>query len=369
MIYAFDGDPETKVVCEGFSKAFAYLGQRSKFQSDQVEVSTVVGPVKDDLHMWSVVRMDDGNNYLTDVTICNENEDHLSHFLLGAEGSVTDGYMIKGVLYQYTSNIIYLYGGPDSDALKLSACDYGKHTEVVKKEAKEPTCTEDGYTEEKVCEKCGAVIQKSEVIKATGHTPDKGTVTKEATVVAEGEKTYKCLVCGEVVKTEKIPKLEAKLKLSAGDTTMWNGKTLSIKATGMASGDSISKVTSSDSKIATVSFSGNAITVKSKNKGGKAKITVKLASGLKKSFTVTVKVKTTDIKGVPSKVTVKKGKTYKISATLVPATSTQGISYKSSNTKVATVSKKGVITGVKAGKVKITVTSGSVSKTITVTVK
>ena len=32
MIYVFDGDPDTKVVCEGYSKAFQYLFDISSFQ-------------------------------------------------------------------------------------------------------------------------------------------------------------------------------------------------------------------------------------------------------------------------------------------------------------------------------------------------
>ena len=36
---------------------------------------------------------------------------------------------------------------------------------------KEPTCEEPGYTGDKVCDKCGEVVEKGEVIPAKGHTP------------------------------------------------------------------------------------------------------------------------------------------------------------------------------------------------------
>ena len=46
--------------------------------------------------------------------------------------------------------------------------------------AKEPTCTEDGYTGDEVCTICGEIVKKGEVIKATGHQYKDG----------------KCTVCG-----------------------------------------------------------------------------------------------------------------------------------------------------------------------------
>lgn len=67
-----------------------------------------------------------------------------------------------------------------------------------------------------------------------------------------------------------------------------------------------------------------------------------------------------------SSVSVKKGKTVTIKATAAP---TGKITYKSSNKKVATVTSKGVVKGVKAGKATITVTANGVSKKVTVTVK
>lgn len=32
MIWVFDGDPDTKIVCEGYAKAFKYLMDNSTFQ-------------------------------------------------------------------------------------------------------------------------------------------------------------------------------------------------------------------------------------------------------------------------------------------------------------------------------------------------
>lgn len=75
LIWAFDDNPDTNIVCEGYSKAFKYLCDLSGFQDIECLLVTgnlgsvsggVQGPPGP--HMWNVVRMDDGCNYLVDVT-------------------------------------------------------------------------------------------------------------------------------------------------------------------------------------------------------------------------------------------------------------------------------------------------------------
>lgn len=50
------------------------------------------------------------------------------------------------------------------------------------------------------------------------HTEDNGTVTKEPTVDAEGTKVYKCSVCGTVMRTEILEKLEPRQTYEDDDT-------------------------------------------------------------------------------------------------------------------------------------------------------
>lgn len=113
-------------------------------------------------------------------------------------------------------------------------------------------------------------------------------------------------------------------------------------------------------KIATVSKKG---VVKAK-KPGKANITVK--SGKKK---VVVKVVVKKIKKkvtkvtAPKNVTVKVGAKQKIKTSVKPKKATlKKLTFKSSAKKIAKVNAKGVITGVKAGKAKITVKAVDGSK-------
>jgi uncharacterized protein YjdB len=126
---------------------------------------------------------------------------------------------------------------------------------------------------------------------------------------------------------------------------------------------------SSDSKIATVDSKGK-ITGK---KAGKATITATTTDGKKTAkVTVTVQAKKVAVKSVsinaPTK-TITVGKTTTVKATFNPTNaSNKGVTWKSSNTKVATIDANGKITGKKAGKTTITVTTKDGKKTSSVTI-
>ncbi|MCD8332505.1 MAG: leucine-rich repeat protein [Oscillospiraceae bacterium] len=95
-------------------------------------------------------------------------------------------------------------GTGDTDTGDTGTGDSGtvhahSYTSAVTKAA---TCTTDGvmtYT-------CSCGASYTEIIPATDHTWDKGTVTLKATRYTEGEMTYTCTVCG-ATKTETIPQL------------------------------------------------------------------------------------------------------------------------------------------------------------------
>ena len=129
--------------------------------------------------------------------------------------------------------------------------------------------------------------------------------------------------------------------------------------------------TSSNPKVATINASGK-ITAK---KAGKTTITVKSAAGLTKVFKLQVMKKPVKkIKIKASKKTVKVKKTLKLKTSITPnkKQATTGVYWKSSNPKIATVTSKGVVKGVKKGKVKITAiaTDGSGKKaTVKIQVK
>lgn len=143
--------------------------------------------------------------------------------------------------------------------------------------------------------------------------------------------------------------------------------------TGLAKGDYISSWTSSNKKIVTVSGRSNGTcTIKAGNKTGKAKITITLASGLKKTINVTVQKKAvtcTSIKNVPKKLTLKRKRSYQLKPVINPIACIYKTKYKTSNKKIVKVTSKGKITAVKKGKAKITVMVGKKKFVCTVTIK
>ena len=107
LIYVFDQDPDTNVVCEGYSEAFQYLCGQTQFQSSKIQVysptGTMAGGTGAGPHKWNIVHMDDGLNYMADVT--NSDEGSVGSdgrlFLKGIQGSVSDGYVLSWEEYQW----------------------------------------------------------------------------------------------------------------------------------------------------------------------------------------------------------------------------------------------------------------------------
>lgn len=130
LIYVFDENPDTNVVCEGYSKAFKYLCDLTWTGSDPevacyLPTGTMDGGTGAGLHMWNIVSIG-GVNYLTDITNCDSGTtgapDQL--FLCGAEGSVDASYAAATtngtVTYVYDNETLALY----DKELVLSATKY-----------------------------------------------------------------------------------------------------------------------------------------------------------------------------------------------------------------------------------------------------
>lgn len=126
MIWVFDGDPDTNVVCEGYSKAFQYLCDKSRFNNTTIDCDTVTGIMTGGTgsggHMWNLITID-GLHYLTDITNTFTGKDGIwSLFLDGAtSGDLTNGYMVAGLRYEYDAKTKETY---DDDALKISRYSY-----------------------------------------------------------------------------------------------------------------------------------------------------------------------------------------------------------------------------------------------------
>ena len=150
-------------------------------------------------------------------------------------------------------------------------------------------------------------------------------------------------------------KITSKVSLSKTEVDIEKGKTVTLKATVTPSTLLDKSVTwkSSNTKVATVTSSGKVKGVK----GGTATITcTSKVSGTKATCKVTV------IEGGvtldKTEVTLQKGKTVTLKATVEPSTlEDKSVTWTSSNTKIATVTSAGKVKGVKAGTATITCTS------------
>ncbi len=121
LIWVFDGNEDTKVVCEGYAKAFKYLADLG---TSSALVSTVQGYLKQKsgrgAHMWNIVSLD-GHNYLVDVTNCDKGSYGSEvYFMKGCtDGDVATGYTFGSVSFLYGTNT-----GLTEEDLTLASCDY-----------------------------------------------------------------------------------------------------------------------------------------------------------------------------------------------------------------------------------------------------
>lgn len=285
-----------------------------------------------------------------------------------------------------------------------------QHTEL--RNEKNATCTEEGYSGDIYCTDCGELIKKGSATEKADHNW-KVTSEEKATCEKDGSKTYTCADCKET-KTETIPatghkfgdwqtvttqsvftggvqkricnvcgkeetrnvgnQLKATIKTNASSLKLKRKQsTKKFVVSRLAKGDFVKTWTSSNKKIVKISGSKNGTcTIKAGNKTGKAKITITLASGLKKTINVTVQKKAvtcTSIKNVPKKLTLKRKRSYQLKPVINPITCTYKAIYKTSNKKIVKVTSRGKITAVKKGKAKITVMVGKKKFVCTVTVR
>ena len=68
----------------------------------------------------------------------------------------------------------------------------GKHENTEIREAKEPTCAEEGYTGDIYCKDCDPKLSSGEKITKAENAWNAGEVTREATCTEAGVKTYTC---------------------------------------------------------------------------------------------------------------------------------------------------------------------------------
>ena len=168
-------------------------------------------------------------------------------------------------------------------------------------------------------------------------------------------------------KFKNIVKITGKVKLDKSTAILEKGKTMTLKATVTPSSLLDKSVTwkSSNTAVATV-------TSKGKVKGVKAGTVTITCTSTITGAKATCKVTVGYVKLDQTEVTVKKGKTVTLAATVYPSKlEDKTVTWESSDKTIATVTSKGKVKGIKAGTATITCTSNAtgLSTTCTVTVK
>ena len=131
LIYVFDNNPSTNVVCEGYAKAFKHLCDLSSFSESDLLCSLVTGTMTVGTsagpHMWNIVTFG-SRNYLVDVTNCDADTvgapDKL--FLCGAaENEPSKKYTAtagsRSIVYEYDADTLSDYASSD---LRLEEMPY-----------------------------------------------------------------------------------------------------------------------------------------------------------------------------------------------------------------------------------------------------
>lgn len=265
LIYVFDGDSNTNVVCEGYAKAFQYLFDLSKFKSNLMRCTTISGEMgRDDGtsegHMWNIVRMDDAKNYLVDVTNSDTGTVGASGGLFIAPYAAADTSSNKPTWYTFTtaSNVTEkytyrndLYTMYPAEYINISDAAYTEPDEPVATDISGATVTITGsytYTGEAIEPAAdsisvtlnGTVIPAGSYSATFSNNTDAGTATVTITPNANSGYTGTATGSFTVEKKTLTPSITGTTSKSYDGTTTVTGSGLSISLEGTAPNDDVS---------------------------------------------------------------------------------------------------------------------------------
>ena len=209
--------------------------------------------------------------------------------------------------------------------------------------------------------------KETKAIPATGkHSYGAYKTVKAATIYAAGKEERKCSVCG-TKQSRTVRKLTAKISVAAKSTSVVVGSRVTAPKVTYANGDKIASWKTSNKAVATVDKYGR-ITGK---KAGTAIITVTLKSKKYARIKVTVKKKVAAVRVKLNRtsLTLKRGASFQLRATVTPKNTTDTITYKTSNKNIVSVTSRGKLVAVKRGRATITVTVGKKKASCRVVVK
>ena len=251
LLWVFDGIEETKVVCEGYSKAFKYLCDKSSLACILV-TGTMDGGKGAGNHMWNIVKLGD-KNYLVDVTNCDEGTIGAPDQLFlkrEAELNIDNGKEIGYTFHLGGSSVAYSY---DEDTLnyyeqnEISLGELQHEHTLVETPAKAATCTEEGNIQYWTCSECRKIFSdeageteinlEDTVVPVKAHTLTHVDANAATCTEAGNKEHWKCSVCGALFS-------------DALGTTPTTAESVEIAATGH-------DLTETEAKAATCTEDGN----------------------------------------------------------------------------------------------------------------
>lgn len=247
MIYVFDGDSNTNVVCEGYSKAFQYLCDMTTWSSSEAQCysvsGTMIGGTGAGAHMWNIVTLDGENYYLADVTNSDKGSagQNGELFMAGAPGSVANGYVFTAggqrIGFAYDDRTVSMWG---TEVLTLASSNYDNSKKALEslEITRAPSKTE--YVEGETFNADGMVVTAiystgGEPITTYTVSPNRALTTSDKAVTVsytEGNKTVTATQA-ITVKAKAEPVVLTGIKITTNPSKMTYTEGETFDATGM----------------------------------------------------------------------------------------------------------------------------------------
>ena len=176
-----------------------------KAAATQVEVNQTVRNLKEKIKAVGSNLQEIPPNAPTDMTISDDSVKKVSDITLSGAWEWSDTDKDKAVESGKSITVTAVYTGTDKDSYRTTSVEITitknntvcQHENTVTDNAKDATCTEDGYTGDFYCTDCKEVQQQGQIIPAKGHQWDEGTELEDGYI------KYSCTVCQEIRKVRK----------------------------------------------------------------------------------------------------------------------------------------------------------------------
>ena len=203
-----------KGVCESYSKLFKIFCLRENIPCLIITSNS---------HAWNYVKMEDGNWYMVDVTWDDPTGGsgvYDTYFLVSNEPNIDTSHTVDQRFtypttsqtdyqiehdYRFTERVEGTCAAEGSETYTCSHCGDSKtyplpmnpdnHTgEIIIQNEQKATCVSDGYTGDKCCKDCGAILEAGEKIPAATaeHSFTKYVSNDDAACEKDGTKTARC---------------------------------------------------------------------------------------------------------------------------------------------------------------------------------